>query len=738
MRVTLNAYTKVIIIGSFVISAGLVLFIALNANDHLSSMSQNNSELYSAYRISELMKAFKGNLSTLESKQKAYLVTGDPKFLEEFKLKETETKSYLKSMEKYFSGKPEEEKFYSLKNLTYKQMMETKNLNQQNNLAGFQGKGTVVDGINTLKEIIKVIDEIDYSLSKTTQVLIDNSIDYVRVSKRWSILEVLFGFIVSFAALVLLLRDVSIRNKLEAELRIAKKQADDNATMKEQFMANMSHEIRTPMNAILGFTDLMQKTELNKTQSDYTNAIKTSGSNLLNIINDILDFSKIEAGKLMIEKISFNISALVDSLRVMFSEKARQKNIEFEVLLDPNIPEMIFGDPTRLTQILVNLTNNAIKFTESGSVKLSCELKSLEHNIAQVVFRVKDTGIGIDAEKLETIFERFNQGNKETTRKYGGTGLGLSIVKDLVELQNGEIRVKSKHGAGSEFIVTISYPISYESGTKTSENFQTEFAPISANQLSVLLAEDNELNQKLAKTYLQGFGLSVDVAENGLVALEKMRHKKFDLVLMDIQMPLLDGYHTAQKIRSELKQNMPIIAMTAHIMNGEKEKCISYGMNDYISKPFKEADLYAIVAGYLKEEKSLRTTNKKMENKSVDSSPLSGVVDFKDIHDMARGNNTFIIEMIDLFIERNPQDILEIETAIQNLDYDTVRAISHRMKTSVGFMGLKHLGKTLEEIEIKAETKEDMNEITRLFEEIKSDCNKAMDEFKEALITQYK
>ena len=660
MSVRRNAYTKVIIIVSFVISAGLVLFIAFNANTHLSSMAKNNSELYSAYRISEFLKSFKGNLSTLERKQKAYLVTGDPKFLEEFKMVETETKSYLKSMEKYFSGRPEEEKFYSLKDLAYKKMMESKDLNQQNNLAGFMGKGTLAEGTNALDEINNIIEDIDRSLSKTTQMLIDNSVEFVTVSKNWSILEVLLGLIVSFAALMLLLRDISIRNKLEAELRIAKKHADDNATMKEQFMANMSHEIRTPMNAILGFTDLMQKTELDKKQSEYTNAIKTSGSNLLNIINDILDFSKIEAGKLVIEKIPFHLSGLVDSLRIMFAEKAKQKNIGFEVALDPQIPEMIFGDPTRLTQILVNLINNAIKFTETGSVKLSCELKSVEHDMAQLVFRIKDTGIGISADKLETIFERFNQGNKETTRKYGGTGLGLSIVKDLVELQNGEIRVKSKPGSGSEFIVTISYPISYESDSTVVAGITSEFAPLSDHKLLVLLAEDNELNQKLAKTYLQGFGLLVEVAENGELAIEKLREKKFDLVLMDIQMPKLDGYHTAQKMRQELKLKTPVIAMTAHIMSGEKEKCISFGMNDYISKPFKEADLYEIVSRYLQAEPKNITKMKHTKNGAEPGS--ASVVDFKDIDDMVRGNTAFAREMVELFIEKNPRILLRSKT----------------------------------------------------------------------------
>lgn len=735
MKIKLNAYSKLIIVISFVISAGLVLFIAFNANDQLLNMSENNSRLYSAYRISDLMKSFRGNFASLENKQKAYLVTGDPKFLEEFKIKETETKSYLKSMEKYFSGKPEEEKFDLLKELTFKKMMEAKDLNQQNNLAGFRGKETVQGNSNTLGEINAVIDEIDKSLSRTTQVLIDNSVEYVRVSKKWSVLEVALGVIVSLAALLLLLRDISIRNKLEAELRVAKKQAEDNAMMKEQFMANMSHEIRTPMNAVLGFADLLQKTQLDKTQMEYTAAIKTSGSNLLNIINDILDFSKIEAGKLVIEKISFHPLGLLDSLKVMFAEKARHKNIVLDLEVDPNLPGFVFGDPTRLTQILVNLVSNAIKFTETGSVKLSCEVKSIEHGTAQLVFRVKDTGIGIAEDKLESIFERFNQGNKETTRKYGGTGLGLSIVKDLVELQNGEIRVKSKEGAGSQFIVTISYPVSYENTVSSPDIGVRNFRPVSDKKLKVLVAEDNILNQKLATMYLEGMGLEPQIAENGLVALEKLRERQFGLVLMDIQMPLLDGYNTAQKIRNELKLDLPIIAMTAHSIAGEKEKCMGYGMNDYLPKPFKEAELYDMLCKYLRTE----------DVKPPGSNPqLFGeegkgrVVDFDDFNEMTRGNKEFSVEMIDLFLEKSPADLSELESAIRKEEFGSVRAIAHRMKTSVGFMGLKHLGPVLGEMELLAEDTKDLSRIIPAFKKVKDDCESAQEEFKYALNTQYK
>lgn len=732
MKKPLKAYTKTIIIISSLISICLVLFIAFSANYYISRMSKNNTELYSAYRISELMKSFKSNIVVLESKQRGYIVTGDGKFLEAYKLKESETKTYLKSMEKYFLGKPEEEAFYKLKELTYKKLMEAKDLNSNMNAIGVPGQtdNQEISGINTMTEITNTVDEINESLSGTTKTLLDNSVEYVSASKNWSYLEISLGILTALAAVIILVADINTRNKLENELRIAKKLADENAVMKEQFMANMSHEIRTPMNSILGFSDLLEKTTLNKTQTEYLMAVKTSGSNLLNIINDILDFSKIEAGKLNIEKISFNLIDLLDSLRVMFTPKASEKHINFSIVIDKKTPMYVFGDPTRLLQILINLTNNAIKFTQHGEVKLSCEIKSIEHDIVQLVFKVKDTGIGIPADKVGGIFERFNQGNTETTRKYGGNGLGLAIVKQLVEIQNGDISLKSKEGVGSEFIVKISYPISYENKIIEAEHNNKNLKISSNKTLHVLLAEDHILNQKLATAYLTGFGLEVDLAENGLEALEKLKTKHYDLVLMDIQMPILDGYNASKKIREELKITVPIIAMTAHIMANEKEKCLSYGMTDYLSKPFKEIDLYNMLNSYLGDN---HVVNNTIERSSTDAQQSSHqdltkkytIISVDHLHTLSRGNTAFIKEIIHLFLEQNPIEINDVEKAIEHKDYAIISSVAHKMKTSVGFIGIEQLLQPLNQLEKLAISQGNANDILGIFKDVKVTCHEA-------------
>ncbi len=712
--------TKFIISTSFLVTICLIVFIAVNANRFMKSMSENNSRLYDAYRISELMKSFRSNITVMSNKERSYIVTGDAKFREEYKLKESESKAYLQLMEKYFVEKPEEGLFRQLKILTYRKIMQAKNLSHT--MPGIplmpeEEEEEQNAGLQTMDSINSTIDLINHSLGKTTRGLIDNSVTYVRSSRNWGMLEVSAGILATLIAVVILFRDVNLRNRLEAELRIAKKQADENAMMKEQFMANMSHEIRTPMNAILGFTDLLHKTRLDSTQTEYLSAIRHSSANLLSIINDILDFSKIEAGMLRIESIPFSVDEVIRSLRIIFEEKAREKGLSFRIVTDGRIPETVFGDPMRLTQILVNLLNNAFKFTDHGSVSLVLEMKDIQPKQVTLCFRVKDTGVGIPADKQEGVFERFNQGNAETTRKYGGTGLGLSIVKSLVAMQHGTIAFTSKEYVGTEFSFTIPYAVSQER-VEIPEEIPADSPKLFEKRYRVLLAEDNALNQKLTRTLLKGFGLECEVAENGAEALEKLQKERFDLVLMDIQMPVLDGYHATQQLRKELELELPVIAMTAHSMEGELQKCISFGMNDYISKPFKEEELYQVIRKYLGKERGV-----------AGEKPVpAGKLDLSDLYAMAKGNKGFIREMAEIFVAQNPGDIEELEKGITLGDYESISSVAHRMKTSVGFMGLKDLMKPLHEIEELGKQQQGIQEIRGKFAPVKAGCADAVAE----------
>ncbi len=395
-------------------------------------------------------------------------------------------------------------------------------------------------------------------------------------------------------------------NKTLDQLIKAKKQLEESMKVKEQFMANMSHEIRTPMNAIVGFTDLLLKTQLTTEQKQYVDAVKTSGKNLLVIINDILDFSKIQSGKFVFEQIKFRLSQVVSSITELMLPKANEKKIRLSAIIDPKISDCLLGDPMRLNQIILNLLGNAIKFTKEGEVKITVNLLKDTNDIVKLSFAVSDTGIGIPKDKQVMIFEGFSQVSNETTRKYGGTGLGLAIAKQLVELQDGTIAVESELDKGSTFTFILEFKKDLHPEVKNNKN--DTVLPESTDELEgtrILLVEDNLMNQILAKKILSDWKCNVTVAENGLVAIDKLTENDFDLILMDIQMPEMDGNEATRYIRSKFsppKSGVPIMAMTAHALAGEAEKCLKVGMNEYISKPFDAKVLYAKMLSILKKE----------------------------------------------------------------------------------------------------------------------------------------
>jgi PAS domain S-box-containing protein len=381
--------------------------------------------------------------------------------------------------------------------------------------------------------------------------------------------------------------DITLRKQMEKSL-------EELVSVKDQFLANMSHEVRTPMNAIVGFTDLLIKTQVSEEQKQYIDAIKSSGENLLVIINDILDFSKIQSGKLSFEQIEFSVSQVISTLTELMLPKSINKNIKLSKSIDKKVPDRLIGDPTRLSQILLNLLANAIKFTQKGEVKIDVEFISENASEVRLRFLVSDTGIGISPEKSANIFDAFTQATNDTNRKYGGTGLGLAIVKQLIELLGGDIKFESEVNKGSVFTFTLGYKKSISSDT-VKENVAKENEHSHIRDLHILLVEDNRLNQILAQKVLSDWGWKVEIADNGLIALDKMEDENFDLILMDIQMPEMDGYETTHHIRKKLplpKSAIPIIAMTAHAISGEAEKCYEAGMNGYISKPFKQQSLY--------------------------------------------------------------------------------------------------------------------------------------------------
>jgi hypothetical protein len=390
----------------------------------------------------------------------------------------------------------------------------------------------------------------------------------------------------------------------EENLKKEKERAEASEKAKQLFLANMSHEIRTPMNGILGFARLLEESLTEKEQLEYIHVIIKSGDDLLVILNDILDFSRMEAGKITFESAPFNLRDIIHSTVMMMESKSKQKNISVVNNIDDKIPDIILGDSVRLNQILLNLVSNAIKFTEKGQISISviCIEKNMNNLILE--FRIKDTGIGIPLDKQEKIFESFEQATADTSRRFGGTGLGLSIVKQLVELQNGEIFLNSKPGYGSDFYFRLSFLKIKEKKNKPDFK-KAEKLQSNDEIIHVLVVEDNPINKLLVVKVLQKKSFEIDVAENGKIALEKYAKNNYDIILMDLQMPEMDGYEATMNIRrlETHKKDIPIIAMTAHTIKGERERCLEIGMNEFISKPFAINELYEKIYKLTKEFK---------------------------------------------------------------------------------------------------------------------------------------
>jgi len=501
-------------------------------------------------------------------------------------------------------------------------------------------------------------------------------------------------------------------------LNESERRSKELATMQEQFLANMSHEIRTPMNSILGFTNLLKRTELNPMQREYMQNIHSAGENLLTLVNDILDLSKIQAGMMHIEETRFSLRSMISSVGAMFLEKIKQKDIKFHVHIDKDVPDILSGDAVRLTQVFVNLFSNAVKFTDKGEISVHIRLLSITETDTKIKICIKDTGIGIAPEKQSAIFERFQQAELETTRRFGGTGLGLSIVKQLIEMQGGTIRLRSELGKGSEFIVELNYKLP-DLAQMYSEALAEQEEQVPLRKIKVLIAEDNPMNQQLVKHLMKSWSLDHSIVSTGIEAVEALKNDSYSIVLMDIQMPDMDGYTATSVIRNELQLDVPIIAMTAHAMVGEKEKCLQLGMNDYVSKPIKETVLYNIIA---RNAQHIPEKNEDIHH-----------IHLHYLHQLSGNDKDFEREILNQFLVQVPAELSQLQRSINDDDLDTVRRTAHSLKSTVGYVGLAdELHPYLEQIE-KDAVIENRTDFEKNYSQLKSKCELALNEVKALL-----
>jgi len=507
--------------------------------------------------------------------------------------------------------------------------------------------------------------------------------DAGRKTSLYDNLTVLFICICVGVLMIFLKKYIDHQQSLINQLEVSRKTACDALSIKENFLANMSHEIRTPLNSILGFTNLLKRQNHKEESAEFIDSIQKSGENLLTIINDILDLSKIEAGMMRIVKNPFSINGLLQSIGTMFNESAKEKRLELLISIDPSIPDTLIGDATRLTQILVNLIGNALKFCERGQIEVKVFTRYTDKAAIHVGFKVADTGIGIEKEKLASIFERFNQAKDSITRTYGGTGLGLTIVKNLVLLQGGEIEVTSEIQKGTEFYFFIPYVVPENQPTLFIQPNRAEIKELIRHDLNVLVVDDNVMNQSLMKHLLLQWDISFVIVSNGQEAIKELERNNYHLVLMDIQMPVMDGYSATQHIRSVLKLDIPIIAMTAHAMAGEREKCLANGLNEYISKPVDEQDLFNLITRFVQ-------VNLDQEIISIhtDNPPVFEFIDLSYMLSISRGNKIYEKTVTLQFIEIVTNNLTLLTGAFERKNYTEINRIAHDMKTSVAIMGL--------------------------------------------------
>lgn len=513
------------------------------------------------------------------------------------------------------------------------------------------------------------------------------------------------------------------KSKAEKATRIA----EDAVKSKQQFLSNMSHEIRTPMNAIIGFTKVVLKTNLTEKQREYVSAIKVSGDALIVLINDILDLAKVDAGKMTFEQTPFKMSDSISAMLHLFEPKIQEKNLQLVKVYDPSIPKVLVGDPVRLHQIILNLISNAVKFTNKGKIIVSVNLCSENEESATIEFSVTDTGIGIPENKLKNIFENFQQANNDTSRLYGGTGLGLAIVKQLVEPQGGVITVSSEINKGS----TFSFKLAFQKTSASAElDNRIEERDKEIKNLNVLVVEDIPLNQLLMKTLLDDFGFSCDIAANGKIALEKLEANSYDIILMDLQMPEMNGFEATEHIRTIMKSDIPIIALTADVTTVDVTKCKAVGMNDYIAKPVDERLLYSKIIHLAKPLSSEIPEITKADNIIEDN--ILKYVDLSYLNHRTKSDPALMMEMISLYLEQTPPLINAMKKSLETRNWVTLESATHKMVPSFSIMGISGDYENMaKKIQAFAKAQQENDEISDLVKQLSDTCSHVCDELQE-------
>jgi len=681
------------ILAAFISGTVILSYFQYNFSKNIDTLIKGNKQYLEEYNTSVDLRSLERNIVYVESNISDYVSTGNRHFVMNTNEKFSNVKSTLARLKKIDTDSITANLINQLDTVVTLKLSFCKEVLDS---LHHKGKYSAETLINTLegKQLMDSIYSLDQRIQQARHDLLTRlNNNNISSSRKIQSANIILIVLILLSSAMLFWYIISIIQKLY----LSEKKLKNAVAIKENFMANMSHEIRTPMNAILGFTGLLEKEPLSSESKKYIQTIKQSGENLLNIINDILDLSKIEAGMMRIEAIPFSIKKVTLNLYALFEGKANEKNINLSIQTDPQLPEMLTGDSMRLQQVLINLVGNALKFTEKGYVNLHVKNGEVKGNRVNIIFTVEDSGTGIPKEKLPYIFNRFQQGDESINRHYGGTGLGLSIVKELIQLQNGNIQVKSIAGRGTTFIFIIPYEIYTKAAITLPDKGIISSTPSTAKKAKILVAEDNKINQQLLQILFNTRGYDFSMAENGNEVLDMLATNHYDVVLMDLQMPEKDGYSATRQIRENLKLSIPIIAMTAHAFTTEKEKCIKAGMNNYISKPIDPDKLFELINLYLPNTEE--QTDASTQNEKPGSFQLINPSYLKEI---SAGNLAFEKSIAENFLDDFKSLMDALQKSGEQNNIEQMREIAHNLKTTISVMGLgPHLLKFLDNLETK-------------------------------------